>query len=179
MPDRSEGPTAPSVVFLCTGNAARSVIAGVALAQHLPSAVIATAGTFVVEGQPISFRTRAALAAVGLPAPAHRSRQAVEHELGGADVIVALAPEHVAWVRRGLPALAGRTATLRRLCRDLHPGDAPLRERLAALALDQVELQDWEEVVDPGGGETPEFERCAREIVALVPVLAAALIDPS
>src|SRR4051812_37142381 len=94
MPERSEGATSPSVVFLCTGNAARSVIAGVALAQHLPSAVIATAGTFVVEGQPISFRTRAALAAVGLPAPDHRSRQAVEHELGRADVIVALAPEH-------------------------------------------------------------------------------------
>lgn len=165
-------------MFLCTGNAARSVIAGAALAQHLPSAVISTAGTFVVEGQPISVRTRAALASVGLPAPQHRSRQAVEHELHQADIVVGLAPEHVAWVRREVPSVAARTATLRRLCRDLHAGPQPLPARVAGLGLDRVELADWEEIVDPGGGETPEFERCAREIVELVPVLAAALTTP-
>ncbi len=175
MADRSDSASPPSVVFLCTGNAARSVIAGAALAQHLPSAVIATAGTFVVEGQPISVRTRAALASVGLSAPAHRSRQAVDHELRQADLVVGLAPEHVAWIRRELPRLADRTATLRRVCRDLHPGPVPLPARVAALGLDQIELEDWEEVVDPGGGDTPEFERCAREIVELMPVLAAAL----
>lgn len=178
MSDRLETGVDPSVLFLCTGNAARSVIAGAALTQHLPSAVIATAGTFVVEGQPMSIRTRAALASVGLPAPEHRSRQAVENELRRADVIVGLAPEHVMWVRRELPSLAARTATLRRLCRDLHPGPEALAARVAALDLGRVELEDWEEVVDPGGGETPEFEQCAREIVELVPVLAAALIDP-
>ena len=177
MADRLDQVAAPSVVFLCTGNAARSVIAGAALAQHLPSAVIATAGTFVVEGQPMSFRTRAALASVGLPVPDHRSRQAVEHELRHADLIVGLAPEHVAWIRRELPGLAARTATLRRLCRDLQPAAEALAARVAALHLDQVELEDWEEIVDPGGGDTPEFEQCAREIVELMPVLAAALTE--
>ena len=88
-----------------------------------------------------------------------------------------LAPEHVAWIRRELPGLAVRTATLRRLCRDLQPGAEVLAARVTALHLDQVELEDWEEIVDPGGGDTPEFERCAREIVELVPVLAAALTE--
>ena len=49
------------VVLLCTGNAARSVMAGAALAAHLPDWHVTTAGTLVVEGQPMSWRTRAAL----------------------------------------------------------------------------------------------------------------------
>ncbi len=179
MPGRPEPTTTPaptpSIVFLCTGNAARSVIAGAALTHHLPSAVIATAGTLVIEGQPMSVRTRAALASVGLPAPEHRSRQAVEQELCHADLVVGLAPEHVAWVRREVPGVAARTGTLRRLCRDLPSGRSSLTERVFALRLEDVDLEDWEEVVDPGGGETPAFEACAREIVALIPVLAGAL----
>ena len=162
------------VVFLCTGNAARSVMAGAALEAHLPSVHVSTAGTLVVEGQPMSIRTRAALEAVGLAVPTHRSKQAGA-ELAHADLVVGLAPEHVAWVRRQHAALAARTATLRRLCRDLPGASGSLDERLTALALDTVVLEDWEEVVDPGGGDGPVFEACAREIVALVPQLAAAL----
>ena len=64
------------VVFLCTGNAARSVMGGAALAAHLPDWHVTTAGTLVVEGQPMSWRTKAALDSVGLAAPGHRSRQA-------------------------------------------------------------------------------------------------------
>src|SRR5215831_10033555 len=133
-------------------------MAGAALQAHLPDARVVTAGTLVVEGQPMSIRTRAALEAVGLTVPAHRSRQAVESTLIHADLIVGLAPEHVAWVRRQHPELAARTATLRRLCRDLIPSDASLAQRVAALGLADVELETWEEIVDPGGGDGPAFE---------------------
>src|SRR3990170_971321 len=64
------------VVFLCTGNAARSVMGGAALAAHLPDWHVTTAGTLVVEGQPMSWRTKAALDAVGLAAPHHPRRRA-------------------------------------------------------------------------------------------------------
>ena len=164
------------IVLLCTGNAARSVMGGAALAAHLPDWHVTTAGTLVVEGQPMSWRTKEALESVGLAVPAHRSRQATDRELDHAALVIALAPEHVQWVRRTHPEAGPRTATLRRLARDLPDHSAPLPERVAALGLAHVELGAWEEVVDPGGGDADVFAACAAEVVDLVARLAPRLV---
>ncbi len=166
------------VLFLCTGNAARSVMAGVSLAQRRPDLVIETAGTLVVDGQPMSIRTRAAIEGVGHPLPRHASRQAHPADLDHAQLVVALAPEHVAWVRRTHPAAAPHTATLIRLVHDLPPADGftTIRDQVDSLGAADVELGDWEEVVDPGGGEAETFAACAREIDALVEQLAPRLV---
>lgn len=163
------------VVFLCTGNAARSVMGGAALASHLPEWRITTAGTLVVEGQPMSWRTKAAIEGAGLTVPTHRSRQATAADVEQSVLVIALAPEHVHWVRRTHPRAAARTATLKRLVRDLPAGPTPLPERVAALGLARVSLEDWEEVVDPGGGDADAFAACAIEVADLVARLAPRL----
>ena len=163
------------LVFVCTGNAARSVMAGAILAAHLDDVEITTAGTHVVEGMPMSWRTREALAGLDVEAPGHRSTQLRDDDVRRADLIVGLAREHVAYVRRKHPEAAARTATLKRLARDLPNTTEPFAARVASLHLDDTVLEPWEDVDDPAGGDLPEFEACAAEIHALLHQLAPAL----
>lgn len=161
-----------NVLVLCTGNAARSVMAGYMLewlgeTQGLALRV-ATGGTHALDGQPMSSRTRAALATVAVladvPVGRHRSRQVGASDMGRAHVVVAMEADHVRYVRRHHPAAADRTATLKRLCRELPPGSEPIAQRLRALELETVELGPDEDVADPAGGDDEAYVRCAAEL---------------
>ena len=152
-------------------------MAGALLADLLPTVRITTAGTHVIDGQPMSWRTKQALETVGTAAPRHRSQQLTEADAASADVLVALAGDHVAFVRRRFPIVARRTGTLKRLCRArvlAKPGLA-VRQWIGELDLDQVELEPWEDVVDPAGGELDEYIACAREIRQLIATFAGML----
>lgn len=132
---------------------------------------VRSAGTHVVEGQPMGVRTRTALARHGLTDPRHRSRQFSEEE-AGADLIAVMEPAHLSWIRSRFPAAAAITGSLRRLARDLACHDParprPLSERVAALGLAGARPEPWEEVADPGAGEQADFDRCAEELHRLV-----------
>src|SRR5215470_8652190 len=166
----------PHVVTLCTGNAARSVIAGAVL-DDIGGLVVITRGTHVIEGLPISWRTRDAIHGLGVTTDGHHSRQLAADDLDRADLVIAMAREHVQYVRRRHASAAARTGTLRRLARDLPGLSGPLADRVAALRLDEVVLEDWEDVDDPAGGDVDVFHRCADEIHTLLAPLRPLLRD--
>ena len=125
---------------------------GAIVNDRRPDLNVVTAGTLTMDGQPISWRTREALRRIELNAPNHRSKQMQQHHGDEAQLII----------------VAHKTVTLKRLVRHLsHDRHTPLSERGAALRAHEVELEPWEEVVDPGGGEVGVFIDCAIEVVAL------------
>ena len=172
---RQADPTHVSVLFLCTGNAARSVVAGAALRSMRPDVEVATAGTLSVDGLPMSWRMRAALDAVGLDWPRHASTQATRAHLDDADLIIGMAPEHIEWVRRKHGDVSHRAATLTHLADALAPAGPPLVDRVKALGLAHRRFEPHEEIVDPGGGDVDAFIACAHDVVDLVKRLAARL----
>jgi protein-tyrosine-phosphatase len=182
-PPDAAGARSIELLVVCTGNAARSVMAGYML-DHLAGRSgaplrVATAGTHAVEGQVMSLRTRAALASFPELADArvgaHRSRQLVAADVERAALVVVMEADHVRFVRRHHPAAAGRTATLRRLAGELAPGPSPLAERVAALRLAEVALDPAEDVADPAGHEEDVYLACARELFDLCATLVPRL----
>jgi protein-tyrosine phosphatase len=168
----------PTVVVLCTGNAARSVMAGAMLVAREAPVEVVTAGTHVLEHQPMSIRTRAALAAVGVEVPTHRSHQLTDADVVAADLIVAMAAEHVRYVRRRHPEGASRTATIGFLAEHLDVGARSLGQRVGALGLEALSPDAQPEVEDPAGGDDEDYIACARELIDLVDTLMARLGPP-
>jgi protein-tyrosine phosphatase len=163
------------VVTLCTGNAARSVLAGALLAAARPDIQVATAGTHVVEHQPMSVRTRQAFRHLGVDPPNHRSHQLTGSDVARADLVLAMAAEHVAYVRRHYPEAAGRTATVGFLARHLPPQPPDLARRLEALELAHRPVSLTDDIADPAGGDLDAYLACAEAVAAAVADLAVRL----
>jgi protein-tyrosine phosphatase len=161
----------PCVLVLCTGNAARSVMAGVMLETGGRLRIV-TAGTHVVENQPMSRRTRDALAAVGLDNSGHRSRQLSDADLDRADLVIAMAGEHVAYIRRRHPGASSRTATLAWLVDHLPAGPETLATRVAQMGLADIDPLEQGDVEDPAGGDEDTYAACAAQLSTLVAELA-------
>ena len=156
----------PVICFLCTGNAARSVMARIMFEKRVSNYIAIGAGTLVLEGHPMSQRTRKALERFGISDPTHRSTQFGQKHVG-VDLIVAMEPSHIEWIRKNFPEVAQRTATLPRLVRDLTE-EGSLTERIMKLDLAEVNIESWEEVLDPASGDQEEFDKCAFEIDRLI-----------
>jgi protein-tyrosine-phosphatase len=172
------------LLVLCTGNAARSVIAGFML-DYLGDGRpgdplhIVTAGTHTIDGQPMGMRTRAALSRLpelaGADFRRHRSRQVHGVDLVHAELVVVMEADHVRFVRRQFPDAAVKTATIRHLCRVLAPPPPGLNERVAALGLGESDLSDGEDVLDPAGHEADVYAACVDELWGLCRTLVTLL----
>jgi len=174
------------IVTLCTGNAARSVMAGFfidAFAKDLGLDVeVITAGTHAIEGQPMSQRTKTAILAVegvGDPAVgAHRSHQLTDGDVLWADLIIAMERDHLRYVRRVHgDGGAAKAMTLPVLAAEFPDDGAPVGERIAAATFGVRPLEDLVEVDDPAGGALEVYLACAEQIAAqlrqLLPRLSA------
>ncbi len=164
------------VLVLCTGNAARSVMAGFmleALRDGRPGSPlrVVTAGTHSIDGQPMGMRTRAALSRLpelaGAEFRRHRSRQVHGIDLVHAELVVVMEADHVRYVRRRFPDAAPKTATIRRLCRDLPPAPPDLVDRVRSLGLAELEVDESEDVLDPAGHDADVYEACVDELWGL------------
>jgi protein-tyrosine-phosphatase len=175
-----------ALLVLCTGNAARSVMAGFMLEQLKSERddldldlEIVTAGTHTIDGQPMGMRTRTALHTIPELAHVsftrHRSRQVYEADVVRADLVVVMEADHVRFVRRTFPAAADRTATIRRLCLDLPPAPPELPARVAALKLGQAELDDADDVTDPAGHDAEVYAATVAELWGLCQTLIGLL----
>jgi protein-tyrosine-phosphatase len=179
----SSAPPTADLLVVCTGNAVRSVIAAALLGRLAEEAGvplrIATAGTHALDGQPVSMRTRAALALVdptgAVTVSRHRSRHLDPADLARADLVIGMEADHVRYIRRHHGDAAGRTTTMRAICRSLSPGPADLRMRIAALELATVELSDDQDVADPAGRDDRAYADCARELLDLCTELVGRL----
>ncbi len=137
---------------------------------------VGSAGTHVIEGLPMSTRTRNALNGVGHSNPEHRSHQLVTSDVADAALIVAMEPGHLKYLEREFPDARNRAALFPRIVSLLEADGGTgtdLADRVDSFDLADIAPTPEDEVVDPAGGEQPEFDASAAELDLLVDRLLA------
>ena len=164
-----------NLLFVCTGNAARSVMASTMMKAQNLTHEIDGAGTFSISGLPMSQRTRSALAKKGFSDPDHRSLQLEKQHCAWADLIVVFEKEHIDYIRRHHSEFVQIAGSLPRIATNLRQGEEELHDRILELRLGHSDFAAWEEVIDPAGGDQDVFDSSAEEIFSFISQLALRL----
>jgi protein-tyrosine phosphatase len=172
------------VVFICTGNRARSVTAEAAFSRLITGLPIevGSAGCLDLGGKPPLPEAAMAANRLGLDLADHRSRYLAEADLGNADLVIGFEANHVAAAVVDGGADAARTFTIREFLRLLNGAQlAPMddlveqaRARVrAAQAMREIgpAFVPGEDLSDPLGRDPAYFDEVAQKVQGLVGLL--------
>jgi len=169
------------ILILCTANTCRSPMAealmGRALADRGLDVAVSSAG-LLYDGEPATVTGVDTMEAWGLDLTGHRSRRVTPDLLGSADLIVAMARQHVREAVVLRPDRYPRIFTLKEIVRrgtDVgpRPADEPLEAWLARVhqgrrPTGQLGESPDDDVADPVGQGPAVYERTARELDDLI-----------
>jgi len=147
-----------NIVFLFTGNICRSPMAEGILKKRVADFPIkvSSAGTHVYEGLPASEHGINVARDAGIDISEHRSRSLNSRILENADLVLAMAPEHIDFIQWFFPAFSGKVHLLREF------------------GLKSNELTE-SAVEDPVGGDEQWYKKCfcvlEEEIDRIMPLL--------
>ncbi len=173
------------ILTVCTGNICRSPAAERLLAAALgPSVHVESAGTHAMVGRPIDPPMAALLRADGVGPDGFAARQLAEQQIREADLVLAMAREHRAYVVDLVPAAVRRTFTLREFARLVGDAEASPEQGVSAsdvlgrlvrqAAANRGGVAD-DDVPDPYGGSLAEFDHAYALIHDTVALMAGRL----
>jgi protein-tyrosine-phosphatase len=168
------------ILVVCHANVTRSVAAAYLLSNSVApirdTLELRTAGTHAGDGQPVSARTRDALAKVIGFEPdllRYRSHQLSGDDVVWSDLVVVMEGSQVRLLRRLHPDSASKVATIAALAQELPNDQRPLVERVASMELEHRIVSDDADVVDPAGGDDDAYVATMSVLVELCASLAA------
>lgn len=137
----------------------------------------------VFRGYPASDRAEIVMRVRGITLEGHRSKRMVPDLLDSADLVVAMAREHLRDALNLHPPVAERAFLLREIVELTNEGPVSSDFGAAIAELNARRSSPWDavalgwdaDVEDPIGGDVDEFEICAADIAALIDSLAGAL----
>ncbi|MDZ7363579.1 MAG: low molecular weight protein arginine phosphatase [candidate division KSB1 bacterium] len=155
-----------NILFVCSGNSCRSPLAEGLLRMKIPSrlqdeVVIKSAGTLGIEGLPAASYSVQIVQEMGGDISGHRSQGVTKELMAEADLVLAMAAEHVEYLHGEYPQYRENVFLLKRFARAANePGD-----------------HEDDDIFDPIGSSKETYRACAEMIDAELERIMPTLIN--